>query len=133
MTVEACLILSRQQLEAGHFDDAIKQLENLLAALSRPSGSRPVSGQLSSRAKLLPAEAICPLQETFFVSLSKTFDYDRQNTLFNWAICSLQLGDAAGFEQAFRELEKSQPHSDLVGELLICQRFAAGKVRKCLG
>ena len=29
-TVDACLILGRQQLEAGHFDDAIKQLESLL-------------------------------------------------------------------------------------------------------
>ena len=35
MTVEACLILSRQQLEAGSYDDAVKQLESLLASLPR--------------------------------------------------------------------------------------------------
>ena len=62
-----------------------------------------------------------------FLRLSRTFEFDRQNTLFNWAICSLRLGDGTGFEQAFRELEKSQPHSDLIGELLFAKGLQQAK------
>ena len=105
------------------------QLSNSRVCCSAPPTFRQPTGFASttSSARATTGEAICPLQGTFFSSLSKTFDYDRQNTLFNWAICSLRLADASGFEQAFRELEKSQPHSDLVGDLLFAKGLLQAK------
>ena len=126
ITVEACLILSRQQLESGNFDDAIKQLESLLQR------SPDLPGADRFRVKYLLGESYyrrgkVSIARDIFSSLSKTFDYDRQNTLFNCAICSLRLADASGFEQAFRELEQTQPHSDLVGDLLFAKGLLQAK------
>jgi TolA-binding protein len=117
MALEACLILGHQQIGAGHFDDAIKQLEKLLSG----SPSLPAEGRF--RVNYLLGEANfmrgnVSAARDIFHSLSMNFGYDRQNTLFNWAICSLQLGDASDFEQAFRELEERKPHEDLIGDLL---------------
>jgi TolA-binding protein len=116
-TVDACLILGRQQMGAGHFDDAIKQLENLLER------SPNLPGEDHFRVNYLLGEAnylrgnILAARDIFHL-LARKFGYDRQNTLFNWAICSLELGDASSFEQAFRELEEQRPQADLIGDLL---------------
>ncbi len=126
ITVEACLILSRQQVATGNFDDAIKQLESLLQL----SPDLPAADRF--RVNYLLGESYygrgnLPAARDIFLNLSRTFDYDRQNTLFNWAICSLRLSDSSGFEQAFRELEKSQPHSDLIGDLLFAKGLLQAK------
>jgi TolA-binding protein len=126
ITVEACLILGRQQLESGNFDDAIKQLESLL----QRSPDLPAADRF--RVKYLLGESYyqrgkVSAARDIFLSLSKTFDFDRQNTLFNWAICSLRLADASGFEQAFSELEQTQPHSDIVGDLLFAKGLLQAK------
>jgi TolA-binding protein len=126
VTVEACLILSRQQLEAGNFDEAIKQLESLL----QRSPDLPAADQF--RVSYLLGETYYRKGNLSgardkFLSLSRTFDYNRRNTLFNLAICSLRLGDAPGFEQAFRELEQSQPNDHLVGDLLFAKGLLEAK------
>jgi len=115
--VNASLILGQQQIGAGHFDDAIKQLEHLLERSPNlpPEDRFRVSNLLGeanyTRGNVSAARDI-------FHSLAMKFGYERQNTLFNWAICSLELGDATGFEQAFRELEERKPHEDLIGDLV---------------
>jgi TolA-binding protein len=126
IAVEACLILGHQDLETGNFDDAIKQLDSLLQRSPAPSAADRF------RVKYLLGESYyrrgnVSAARDIFSSLSKAFNYDRQKTLFNWAICSLLLADAAGFEQAFRELEQSQPHSDLVGDLLFAKGLLQAK------
>ena len=105
--VDACLILGDHQIGAGHFDDAIKQLENLLYR------SRNLPPENLFRVSYLLGEANylrgnVSAARDIFHGLALKFGYDRQNTLFNWAICSLQLGDASAFEQAFHELERAE-------------------------
>ena len=84
-TVDACLILGRQQIGAGHFDDAIKQLENLLERspdLPREDRFRVnylLGERYYRRGNVSAARDI-------FHRLSMKFDYDRQNY-------SVQLGD----------------------------------------
>ena len=116
-TVDACLILGHQQIAAGHFDDAIKQLESLLERSPNlaPMGRFRVN-YLLGEANYLHGNVSAA--RDIFHSLSTQFEYDRQSTLFNWAICSLQVGDGSAFEEAFRELEERKPHEDLIGDLL---------------
>jgi TolA-binding protein len=126
ITVEACLVLGRHQLEAGNFDDAIKQLESLL----QRSPDLPAADRF--RVNYLLGESYyrqgnLAAARDIFRNLSRAFEYDRQNTLFNWAICSLRLGDGPGFEQAFSEIEQSQPQSDLVGDLWFAKGLLQAK------
>ena len=115
--VNACLILGHQQIEVGHFDEAVKQLENLLErSPNLPPQDRFRVNYLLGEANYLRGNVSAA--SDIFHSLSMKFGFDRENTLFNWAICSLQLGDASAFAQAFRELEEQKPHEDLVGDLL---------------
>ncbi len=115
--VDACLILGHQQIGTGHFDEAIKQLEHLL---ERAPNLPPED---HFRVSYLVGEAnywrgnIAAARDIFH-SLVIKFGYDRQNILFNWAICSLRLGDGSSFEQAFRELEQLKPGEGLIGDLL---------------
>ena len=102
---------------AGHIDDAIKQLENLLErSPNLPSEDRFRVNYFLGEANYLRGNVSAA--RDIFQRLSMKFGYDRQNTLFNWAICSLELGDTSSFEQAFRELEEQKPHEDLMGDLL---------------
>jgi TolA-binding protein/predicted negative regulator of RcsB-dependent stress response len=126
ISVEACLILGRQQLEAGNPDNAVKQLESLL---QRSPNLAPAD---RFRVKYLLGELYYRRGNTaaardIFLSLSKTFDYDWQKTLFNLAICSLRLGDAADFEQAFHKLKEREPHDDLMGDLLFAKALFQAK------
>jgi TolA-binding protein len=126
ITVEGCLILGRQQLEAGNLDDAVKQLESLL---QRSSNLAPAD---RFRVKYLLGENYyrrgnMSAARDIFLSLAKTFNYDRQKTLFNWAICSLRLDDTAGFEQAFRELKETKPYNDSIGDLLFAKALFQAK------
>ena len=115
--VDASLILGDQQIAAGHFDDAIKQLENLLQRLPNlPPMNRFRVKYLLGEANYLHGNVSAAGH--IFHSLSTQFEYDRQNTLFNWAICSLQIGDGSAFKEAFRELEERKPHEELIGDLL---------------
>ena len=90
------LILGRQQIGAGHFDDAIKQLENLLErSPNLPPEDRFRVNYLLGEANYVRGNISAA--RDIFRSLAVNFEYDRQNTLFNWAICSLQLGDGIRF------------------------------------
>ncbi len=116
-TVDACLLLGEQQIGAGHFDDALKQLENLLErSHNLPPEDRFRLNYLMGEANYLRGNVSAA--RDIFYSLSTKFGYDRQDTLFNWAICSLQLGEASSFEHGFRELEEQKPNEDLIAELL---------------
>jgi TolA-binding protein len=124
--VDASLILGRQQIGAGHFDDAIKQLANLLER------SPHLSNEDRFRINYLLGESNylggnVSAARDIFHHLSTKFGYDRQNTLFNWAICSMELGDASSFALAFRQLEEQKPHEDLIGDLLFDQGLLEAK------
>ena len=115
--VVASLILGHQQIGTGHFEDAINQLENLLehSANLSPEDRFQVEN-LVGEAKYLSGNILAA--RDIFRSLAMKFGYERQNVLFNWAVSSLQLGEASDFEQAFRELQERKPNENLVGELL---------------
>jgi TolA-binding protein len=116
-TVDACLILGRYQMGSGHIDDAIEQLENLLKrSPNLPSEDRFRVNYFLGEANYLRGNVSAA--RDIFHHLSMNFGYGRQDTLFNWAICSLELGDASSFEQASRELEEQKPDKDLMGDLL---------------
>ena len=116
-TVDATLILGRQQIASGHFDDAIKQLETLVA------GSPHLPPEDRSRVDYLLGEANymrgnVPVARALFQKLANSSEYERQNTLFNWAVCSLQLGDTTSFERALQKLEELKPDQNLIADLL---------------
>jgi len=62
-----------------------------------------------------------------FHNLAVKFAFNRQNILFNWAICSLQLGDASAYEQAFRELALRKPVENLIGDLVFTKGLLEAK------
>ncbi len=114
---DACLSLAHQQTESGHFEDAIKQLGNLLErSPNLPAEKRFRVNYLLGEAHYL-AGNISAARDVFR-SLARESGYDPANTLFNWAICSLQLGDTAAFAQALGELEGQRQRQDLIGDLL---------------
>ncbi len=116
-TADACLILGEQQIGAGRFEDAVKQLESLLErSRNLPPEDRFRANYLIGEANYLRGNVSAA--RDIFYSLSTKFGYDRQDTLFNLAISSLQIGDASSFEHAFRGLEEQKPHEDLIAELL---------------
>jgi TolA-binding protein len=116
-TVDACLALGHQQIDTGHFDDAIKQLESLLEhAPGLSSEDRFQVDFLLGETQYMRGNFSAA--QDIFHRLSTKLGYGRQRSLFNWAVCSLQLGDRSAFQQAFRELEAYKPHEDLVGNLL---------------
>jgi TolA-binding protein len=125
-TADACLILGEQQIGAGRFDDAVKQLESLLErSRNLPPEDRFQVNYVIGEANYLSGNVSAA--RDIFYSLSTKFAYDRQDTLFNWAICSLQIGDASSFEQAFRGLEEQKPHEDLIAELLFAKGLLEAK------
>ena len=116
-TVDACLILGDQEIAAGRFDEATKQLENLLDRVPNLSPrDRFRVDYLLGEANYSRGKA--SVASDIFHHLSTQFSHDRQNTLFNWAVCSLQAGDGSAFEEAFRELEDRKPQEKLIGDLL---------------
>jgi tetratricopeptide (TPR) repeat protein len=115
--VDASLILAHQQIGAGHFDEAIRQLEHLLErSPNLPAEDRFRVNYLSGEANY--ARGNVSAARDIFHDLAAKFGYDRENTLFNWAICSLQLGDVSSYEQAFSELAQRKPYEDLIGDLV---------------
>jgi tetratricopeptide (TPR) repeat protein len=117
VTTDASLILGRQQIAAGHFDDALKQLQSLL------DHSPHLQAEERSRVDYLLGEANymrgnVAAARDIFEKLAGSSGYDRENTLFNWAVCSLQLGDTISFEQALHKLEELKPDQNLIADLL---------------
>jgi TolA-binding protein len=125
-TVDASLVLGRQQISAGHFDDAIKQLESLLQRFPNlPSEDGFRLSYLLGEANY--ARGNVSAARDVFRNLAVRFEYDRQITLFNSALCSLQLGDGPAFEQASHELEQQKPQDDLIGDLVFDQGVLEAK------
>ena len=129
VTVDGTLALSRLLVESGHADDAAKQLASLLER----SPNLPDSEQywLHYRlAEVLHQKGDIPSARDLFRDLSKKFELQRQNTLFNCAVCSLELGDGPGFEEAFQALEGLKTAGDLTGDLLFAKGILEAKIRK---
>jgi TolA-binding protein len=117
VTVDASLILGRQQITAGHSDDAIKQLKTLLDRSPHlPTEDRFRVDYLLGEANYMRGNVAAA--RDIFQKLAGLSEHDRQNTLFNWAVCSLQLGDTASFEQALQKLEELKPDQNLIADLL---------------
>src|ERR1700730_2375684 len=96
--VDASLILAHQQIGAGHFDEAIRQLQHFIERPPNlPAACRFRVNYLSGEANYARGNVFAA--RDIFHDLAVKFGYDRENTLFNWAICSLQLGDASAYEQ----------------------------------
>jgi TolA-binding protein len=117
IAVDASLILGHQQIESGHFDEAIKQLQALLEqSPNLPAEARFRINYLLGEAQYLDGN-IANARDIFHALSLQQSDH-RQDALFNWAICSLELGDGAAFEQAFRQIDEGNPAQQLVGDLL---------------
>jgi TolA-binding protein len=125
-TIESSLILSRQQISSGRFDDANSLLQNVL------DRSHDLSPENRSRVEYLLGETnylrgnVAAARE-IFEKLSLVSDYDRQNVLFNWAVCSLQLGDVRTFERAREMFEELNPDKALISQLLFDQALIEAK------
>ncbi len=127
VTVDASLILGRQQIAAGHPDDAIKQIQALLAHSPR------FSTEDRSRIDFLLGEANyiqgdITAARNIFEKLAALPEGDRQNTLFNWAVCSLEIGDTASFEQALQKLEELKPDQGLIADLFFAKGLTEAKM-----
>jgi TolA-binding protein len=125
-TVEASLILGRQQIASGHLDDA----NNLLQSVLRRSVD--LSPENRSRVEYLLGETNY-LRGNFvaareiFQKLANVSEFDRRNSLFNWAVCSLQLGDVGAFERAVKQLEQLKPDEAIIAQLLFNQALIEAK------
>jgi TolA-binding protein len=129
ITVDGSLALSRLLVESDHFDDAIKQLEALLERSPNlsPSERYRVNYQL---AEIFHRKGDVSAARDLFRELSKKSGFQRKNTFFNWAICSLELGDGRGFEESFHALEQLKPADDLAGDLLFAKGVLEAKIGK---
>ena len=129
VAIDGTLALSRLLVESGHPDEAAKQLASLLER----SPNLPDSEQYRVHyrlAEVLHQKGDVLSARNLFRDLSKKFDLLRQNTLFNWAVCSLELGDGPGFEEAFQALEGLKTAGDLTGDLLFAKGILEAKIGK---
>ena len=127
ISVDGTSALCRLLAESGRFDDAIKQLETLLER------SRNVSASERYRLKYQLAEVLYRKGDIsgardLFRDLSEKSGFQRKNTFFNWAVCSLELGDGGSFEQAFHSLEELSPADVLIGDLLFAKGVLEAKI-----
>jgi TolA-binding protein len=117
ITVDASLILGRQQITTGHPDETIKQLQMLIDRSPHlPTQERSRIDYLLGEANYMRGDVVAA--RDIFQKLAGLSGYDRQDTLFNWAVCSLPLGDTASFEQALQKLEELNPDQNLIADLL---------------
>ena len=129
IAVDGTLAWSRLLEESGRLEEAIKQLSALLERSSNlPLSERcqvdyQLAGVLHRKGEIASARDL-------FRDLSRKLEPQRKNALFNWAICSLEIGDTGGFEEAFRALEKLKPADDLVGDLLIAKGVLEARTGK---
>jgi TolA-binding protein len=129
VTMDGTLALSRLLVESGHPDEAAKQLASLLE--HSPSLADSEQYRVHYRlAEVLHQKGDILSARNLFRDLSKEFDLQRQNTLFNWAVCSLELGDGPGFEEAFHALEGLKTAGDLTGDLLFAKGILEAKIGK---
>ena len=128
VTVGGTLALSRLLVDSGRLDDAAKQLEALLERnASLPASERyRINYQL---AEVFHQKGDLSSARDLFRDLSKNLEPQQKNTLFNWAICSLELGDGTGFEEAFQALERLKPADGMAGDLL----FSKGVLEATIG
>jgi TolA-binding protein len=129
LTVNGCLDLSRLLVESAHLDDAVKQLQ----ALRERSPNLPASEQYRVNyqlAEVLHRRGDISAARDLFRDLSRKLGNQRRHTLFNWALCSLELGDGRGFEEAFQALEQLKPADDLAGDLLFAKGVFEAKIGK---
>jgi outer membrane protein assembly factor BamD (BamD/ComL family) len=129
IVVDGILTLSRLLQESGHFDEAVKQLSSLFERFPNlsPSERYRIEYRL---AEIYHRTGEFVSARDLFRALSEKSGSQREAALYNWAICSLELGDDAGFEEAFRALEKLKPADELVGDLLLARGVLEAKTGK---
>jgi TolA-binding protein len=129
ITVDGTLALSRLLAESGHLDDAAGQLKALLE--HNPSLLASEHYRINyQRAEVFHQKGDVSSARDIFRDLSRNFELQRKNTLFNWAICSLELRDETGFEEAFRTLERLKPAYETAGDLLFWKGLLEAKIGK---
>ncbi len=126
MAVETALLVSRQELDRGEVDDAVKRLEAL--------SERAVRLPWTQRFRVYNLLAECYYRQgnlraarDIFLNLSNGFEIEQEKTLFNAALCSLQIGDREGFAQSLSKLQKKPDGLNLVGDLLFAKGLLEAK------
>jgi tetratricopeptide (TPR) repeat protein len=129
ITLDGSLALSLLQVESAHFDDAVKRLEALLGGSQdlSPSERYRVNYEL---AEVFHRKGDISLARDLFRNLSEKSGFQRKFTFFNWAVCSLELGDSGSFEEAFHALQQLNPTDDSVGDLLFAKGVLEAKIGK---
>jgi outer membrane protein assembly factor BamD (BamD/ComL family) len=129
LAVEGALILGRQLLDAGDPDGSTRVLETQLDHVSNLSARQRfrlsyLLGEAYHRAGNISAA------RDLFLDLARKSDFDRDETLFNAAICSLEIGDETNFNQAFNELQKRSLPPGLLGDLVFTRGLLEAKTGK---
>jgi TolA-binding protein len=129
ISVEGALILSRQEMDSGKIDAAIHVLEG---RLGRAANLAPIQ---AFRLTFLLGEAYhrqnnISAARDLFLDLATKFDLDRNQTLYNVAVCSLEIGDEAEFKRSFSELSKQILPPDFLGNLVFTRGLLEVKTGK---
>jgi TolA-binding protein len=129
ISVEGALILSRQQMDTGDIDAAIRVLENRLEHASSLTANQKF------RLSFLLGEAYhrqgnISSARDLFLYLASQFELDRNATLFNAAICSLEIGDEIEFKRSFDKLSKRTLPPDFLGNLVFAHGLLEAKTGK---
>ena len=126
---DGTLILGQLLAESGHLNDAAAQLSSLMErSPNLPSVERfRIKYQL---AEVLHQKGDVASARDIFRDLATKSDFQRRNALFNWAVCNLELGDTAGFDDAFKALKNLSPRDELAGDLLLAEGVLQAKTGK---
>jgi tetratricopeptide (TPR) repeat protein len=120
MATETALLLSCQELDGGEVEDAVKRLEGLSERAIRLPGAQRFR-VLDLLAESYYRQGNLRAARDIFLNLSNGSDFEPEKTLFNAALCSLQIGDRDGFAQALARLQKQREGLNVVGDLLFAK------------
>jgi TolA-binding protein len=129
ITTEAVLVLCRQMTDSGEPEKAVRILE---LQMDRAK-NLPATDQFRISFLLGIAyhdQGNVAAARDLFVDLSVKFQLDRNETLFNAAICSLQAGDETKFNHLFKELEKRMLAPEMLGNLVFTRGLLEAKTGK---
>lgn len=131
IAIEGALILGRQQMESDNLEEAIRLLENQLDRAPNLSAFERFQA-LHLLGEAYYRQGNFTVARDLFLNLSKKFDFDHNQTLFNAAVCSLQIGDEAEFNQLFNQLEHRTLSPKMLGDLLFTRGLLEAKTGKAM-